>query len=443
MESGPPTRALWAISVPIIFATLSETIAHLTDTILLARVGVVEVGAVGLADSLLEIVIVLTAGVIDGIQILVARRIGEGRDREVGRTFNQGLLLLTGVSLALTILLLLLAAPLARVLISTPDVGAAVEAFLRIVAFGIVFNAANFAYSALFVGLGRTRVLIWATLVLGASNLALDWILIFGKFGLPALGIRGAALGTLLAEILTFLFLTGYVLLRLDVRRYGLFEFGGWDRRLGRSLVRISSPIAFQALLESVRWFLFFLLVERMGVRALAQSNIVYTCYTVFSIPAEAFSETACSMVSSLIGAGKSGRIQRLVRQAISATYLASLPLAALAFLFPEAVLALLASGEPVFAEAAGSLRVLAVAMLIIIPAEMWFTAVSGTGDTTAAFWIEVVLTVVTLGWVYVAGVGLGLGLEYVWVSLPIACLVCLGLSYAWMRSGYWQRVQI
>jgi putative MATE family efflux protein len=443
MAGGAETRALWSITLPIIFAEISETIAHLTDTIMLARVGVIEVGAIALADAILEIVVVLTAGVIDGIQILVARRIGEGKDRAVGRTFSHGLAILTAVSLVLTVLLVLLAGPLTRLLIGTPEVATPVEAFLRIASIGIVFNAVNFAYSALFVGFGTTRVLIWATLVLGGTNLAFDWVLIFGNLGFPALGIRGAALGTVGAEIATCAFLTWYLLKRFDVRRYGLFDLGRWDRGLARALVRISSPIAFQALVESVRWFAFFLIVERMGVRALAQSNIVYTCYTVFLIPTEGFSETACSKVSSLIGAGRSDRIRLLLREVIAATYLVTLPLAAFTFLFPEAVLAVFGSGDPAFVGAAASLRVLAVAMLVIIPAEMWFTAVSGTGDTKAAFGIEVVLSLVTLVLAGAAGIGLGLGVEYVWVSLPIACCACLVLSYAWMRSGRWERLRI
>ncbi len=443
MRFGGLSRAAWSVSVPIIFASLGETILHVTDTILLARVGIAEVGAIALADTILEMFVVLTAGLVDGIQILVARRLGEGRDRSVGRTFNQGLLVLAIVSLALTIILGLFAAPLSRLLVSSEGVGAAVEEYLSVIALGILFTSANFAYSALFVGFGKTRVLIGATVVLGISNLALDSVLIFGGFGLPPLGMRGAALGSVGAEIATFLFLTGYVLTRLDVRRYGLLDFRGWDRWVNRSLVRLSSPIALQALLEAIRWFAFFLIVERIGEEALAQSNIVYACFALFRIPTEGFAETSCSMVSRMIGAGQHGRIEHLLREAISAAYLLSLPLAALAFLFPGPLLSLMTSEEPALAAGAASLRVVALAMLIIIPAEMWFVAVTGTGDTYAAAGIEVVLTAAMVGCGYLSALVLGLELEYVWMSVPIAWLACLVLSYSWMRSGYWMRLRI
>jgi len=310
-------------------------------------------------------------------------------------------------------------------------------------AWGIAFTSANFAYSALFVGLGRTRVLIWATLVLAITNVGLDYVLVFGKLGFPALGIRGSAMGSLGAEIASFLFLTGYVLARIDVRRYGLFEFGSLDRRLIKALGRLSYPIALQALLEGLRWLAFFLIVERLGEVALAQSNIVYACYALFRIPTEGFAETACSMVSKLIGEGKAEKIEHLVREVISDAYLVSLPFAGLAFLAPGIVLSCLASEGPLVSGGEASLRVVSLAMLVIIPAEMWFVTVSGTGDTAAAFGIETVLTAAMVACGYVTALVLGLRLEYVWLSLPISWLACLSLSYAWVRAGYWRRVDI
>src|SRR3989442_9785249 len=112
MKISAPSRVFWATSLPVIFAGLSETIIHVTDTIFLAQVG------------------------------------------------------------------------------------GAVAEFLQIMAWGIAFTSANFAYSALFVGLGRTRVLIWATLVLAITNGGLDYALVFGNLGFPALGIRGSRMGS-------------------------------------------------------------------------------------------------------------------------------------------------------------------------------------------------------------------------------------------------------
>ena len=424
LQRPPFTRAVWALSLPLIFAEISETLIHVIGTVFLTRVGVVEVGAVALADTVFELWAVLTFGLVDGLQILIARRIGQGRDRSVGEAFNQGLILLILVSIVLTALLFWLAGPLSTFLVSSDEVAVAVDQFLRIIAFAIGFNAISLAYSALFVGLGKTQFLIWATLV-------------FGHFGFPALGIEGAAIGSLGAEIATFLFLTVYVITRCDCARYGIFIFQRWERGMSGLLARLSWPIALEALLEAGRWLVFFLIIERISPVALAESNLVYACFEVFLIPTGGFAEVACSMVSNLVGQGRR-RFDSLMREVTAASYTITLPLIVLAVAFPGTVLSLLDVEGALKGGGEASLRVLSLAMLIVIPAEMWAAAVIGTGDTFASFWIEAALTVVMIGGAFLAANVLHLPLYYVWLSVPISWLACWILSYVWMRSEQW-----
>jgi len=431
---------VWALSVPLIFAEISETLIHVIGTIFLTQVGVVEVGAVALADTAFELCAVLTFGLVDGLQILIARRIGQGRDRTVGQTFNQGLGILWLVSIVLTALLFWFAGFFSRFMVSSEEIGLAVEKFLRIIAFAIGFNAANLAYSALFVGMGRTHVLVWATLLLALTNIALDYALVFGNFGFPAMGIEGAAIGSLGAEIVTFIFLTVYILLRCDCRRYGLFRLTRWEPKLTGLLVRLSSPIALEAMLEAGRWLVFFLIIERIGPLALAQSNLVYACFEIFLIPTGGFAETACSMVSNMIGRGRQN-LASLIREVTAASYVITLPFVALALFFPGLVLSMLDVEGATRGGGEASLRVLSLAMLVVIPAEMWAAAVIGTGDTFASFWIEAVLSVVMIGGAYLAASVLDLPLYYVWMVIPISWLVCWVLSFFWIRSGHWKKM--
>ena len=81
--------------------------------------------------------------------------------------------------------------------------------------------------------------------------------------------------------------------------------------------------------------------------------------------------------------------------------------------------------------------------MLIAIPAQMWLTAVEGTGDTTAALGIEFVLTLVMLGFTWFAAIHFAWPMAFVWLALPITCLVCLAISYSWVKSGFWKRLDV
>ncbi len=443
MSTRPLSKAVWSLSLPILFAEISETIVHATDTVFLANVGMAELGAIALADTIYELMMVLSVALVDGVQILVARRAGQGRNEAVGETFNQGLVLLVLVSFPLMFLLRLGSPYLSEFVAVSDEVTAATADFLRVVALGMVFHAVNLAYGALFIALARTSVLIPAGILLAGTNTILDYCLIFGHFGFPRLGIEGTAWGSVGAEVITCVYLTVYTLRRVDVRKYALFRWPRFHGRLVRTLSGISWPVALQALLEGLRWILFFVIVERLGEDVLAMSNVVYSLYALLLIPTEGFAETACSMVSQFIGRGQARRLGVLLWRTISPSYLLTLPFAALAFLFPEALVSSFTEDQGVITGCAGGVRVVAAAMLIVIPAENWLSAVIGTGDTAAALLIEFVLTAAMVLLAYLAGFTMQLPLGYIWMSLPLSWLLCLALSYAWIRAGHWRRLEI
>jgi len=402
------------------------------------------VAALALADAILEFWTIAIVGLVAALLIVIARRLGQGRDQAVGQTFNTVLLLVVLISLVLTATLKLGSPLLLKYVVVSRNVGSAVDAFLQIAAYGIIFQSISFTYTALYVGLGRTRVLVGAGTVLVLTNFVLSYVLIFGKLGLPPMGIEGAALGELGAEVATFIFLTTDTLRRLDLGRYRLFRLEPWDGKLVWFMLRTSSPLSLQELLEGLEGVLFFVIVERISTEALAWSNIIYACYAVLLIPTMAFGETTISMVSNFIGGGQAHRIGGLIRVLSSVAYLVTLPVVVLGLLFPSVVLSIFTSDQAAIEGAAGGLRVVLLSMLIGIPAEMWFAAVLGTGDTNAALLIEFFLTAATLVVVYVAAfVVFPVSLTYVWISLPVAWLIGLALSYAWVKAGYWERRQV
>jgi len=326
--------------------------------------------------------------------------------------------------------------------VESDAVGAAVDSYLQIDAYSVTLTGATFAYSALLISLGRTRALLPATAILVVTDVVLNYLFIFGNFGYPALGMRGAAVGSVGAELLTAIYLTVYVWRRLD-RRYGFFQFTKFERRILVLLSRLSAPIALQGFLENLRWFIFFLIFERLTTPALAVANIVFTCYIVFSVPMAGFSETTCSMVSRYVGKNREQWIGGVLRKTIAGAIIATVPFILIALLAPQWLVALFSPEPGLLEESVASLRVVALAMLIAIPGHMWFVAVLGTGDTTASLGIELVLTLTMLGVTYFSAIHLGWPVEFAWASLPISWFLGLTISYGWVKSGIWKRLEI
>jgi Na+-driven multidrug efflux pump len=148
-------------------------------------------------------------------------------------------------------------------------------------------------------------------------------------------------------------------------------------------------------------------------------------------------------MVSRFVGRNRPERVGRVVRSAIRGAILATGPLILLALIAPQWLVAVFLHEPDVLGRSDDSLRVAALAMLVVIPAHIWFTAVEGTGDTAAALGIDLALTVVMLSLTYLAAIHLAWPMALVWLAVPIAWLVCLGFSYGWMKSGIWKRLEV
>ena len=443
MANNSLSRMVWKVSLPIIFVEATETLDHLIDTLFLARVGVTELGSIAVADAVMLLFLILPLAWVDGIQIITARRVGQRRPDAVGAVFNQGLLQSLGLSVIALVALKLFSPIVANWIVESDAVGDAVDGYLQIDAFSLPFAAATFAYSALLTSLGKTRALIPATIIVVVADIILNYIFIFGKLGCPAMGMRGAALGSIGAELAATVFLTIYVWRNFSVKKYAFFRFRQFEHRTTRLLGRISTPIAAQCVLEDVRWFVFFLIIERMGTSALAAANIVFTCYTIFWIPTEGFSETACSMVSRYIGRNRANRVGEVLSSTTGGAIIATVPFILLTLIAPQWVTSVFGSQTGLLGQTDASLRVVAIAMLIAIPAEMWFIAVEGTGDTMASLGIDLLLTVVMLGVTWLAAIHFGWPMWLVWLALPITWLVGLAASYGWMKSGIWKRLEV
>jgi len=443
MANNSLSRVVWKVSIPIIFVEATETLDHLIDTLFLARVGVTELGAIAVADSVMLLFLILPLALVDGLQILTARRVGQRRPDAVGTVFNQGFIqtmLLCGIAI---FALKLFSPVVSNWVVDSDAVGTAVNGYLQIDAYSIPFAGATFAFSALLTSLGKTRALIPATIILVVSDVILNYLFIFGKFGCPELGMRGAAVGSIGAEFAAAVYLAVYIWRQFNQSKYGFFRFRPFEHRTTRLLGKLSLPIAAQCFLEDLRWVIFFLIIERMGTSALAVANIVFTCYMVFWIPTEGFSETACSMVSRYIGRNRAHRIGEVLRSTSGGAMLATVPFILVALLAPQWLVGAFAPGAEVLGQCSASLRVVALAMLIGIPAQMWFTAVEGTGDTAAALGIELLLTLLMLGLTWFAAIHLAWPMAFVWAAVPITWLVCLALCYGWMKSGYWKRLEV
>lgn len=432
-------KQIWHITYPILVAVLMEHMINLTDTAFLGRVGEIELGASALAGVYYMAIFMLGFGFSVGAQILMARRNGEGNHAAIGPVFWQGttfLLLLAAVIFAVS------QAFTPRVLermIESPEVCAATNDYLRWRVYGFFFSFVAVMFRAFLVATTQTKILTLNSLVMVGTNVVLNYALIFGKLGMPELGIAGAAIASSVSEGVSVLFFALYIRRKVDWRKYALGFRPGLSRETLGGILNVSVWTMVQYFLSSATWFLFFIAVEHLGERPLAVSNIVRSVSTFFFMPITAFAAANSSLVSNLIGAGEQEHVMGTCRQTIRLGYCFLVPLLALALLFPSVVLRIYTDDLPLVEAAVPSLYVMLSSLLLSCPGNILFSAVSGTGDTRRAFFMEIcTLAFYMLYMVCVAMVARA-DVAVCWTTEHAYWGVLLLFAVTYLRRGTWR----
>ena len=350
-----------------------EHMIGLTDTAYLGRVGEVELGASALAGVYYLVIYMLGFGFSVGAQVLMARRNGEGEYERIGEVFTQGGLFLFLLAAVLFTASNLLTPHLLHRMIGSEEVYRATMSYLDWRVYGFFFSFIMVMFRAFFVGTTQTKTLTLNSIVMVLSNVVFNYILIFGKFGFPQLGIAGAAIGSSLAEMVSVIFFIIYTWKRIDCRKYALNILPKFQGKTLKRILNVSVWTMIQNFVSLSTWFMFFLFVEHLGERSLAIANIIRNVSGIPFMIAMAFASTCGSLVSNLIGAGEQDCVRGTIRQHIRIGYIFVLPILIFFCLFPDLILRIYTDMPDLRAASVPSLWVLCSAYLVLVPANVYF----------------------------------------------------------------------
>ena len=436
-------RQIWHIAYPILISLIMEQMIGMTDTAFLGRVGEVELGASAIAGVFYMVIFMVAFGFSIGTQILIARRNGEENYREIGQLFYHGIYFQVALAAVMFLLSYFLSPLILERIISSPAVCRAAEDYLHWRVFGAFFSFSAVIFRAFFLGTVQTRTLTLNSVVMVLSNVVFNYILIFGNFGFPAMGIAGAALGSSLAEGVSLLFFILYTRRRVDVRKYGLDRIPRFCRDVLRRMLNVSLWTMIQNFFSLATWFLFFLYIEHLGERALAVTNIVRSASGLLFMVMMAFASTCGSLTSNLIGRGHASEVPHLIHQHIRLAYLFVMPLALLFVLCPQLILGIYTDMADLREAAIPSLWVMCASYLLIVPANVYFQSVSGTGNTRTALALELSSLVLYTAYITWTILILRLDVALCWTSEMVYGIFILLFCRLYIRRGHWAGKQI
>jgi MATE family multidrug resistance protein len=425
-------RELLRLSLPMVVSQGAFAVMVFTDRLFMSYIDAAHIAAALGGGVAAFFCFSLFMGLITYGNALVAQYHGSGQLAKCPLVATQGVLIAMG-STPLLLLMAYFGASAFGMIGHDPAQVPLEQVFFRILMTGSVFTLIKASLASYFSGIGRTRVVMIADLLGVALNIPLAWILIFGKFGFPALGIAGAALGTVIATVLSIGIFLCFYLSEEHQRRFHVAESFRLDRGIMRRYFRLGMPSGLETFMNVSCFNLFLLLFQSYGVVQGAAMAIVFNWDMFSFIPMIGLNIGVMSLIGRFVGAGKMERANQVIASGFIAALSYSGLLAVVFLVFRVSLVDVFDTHEANFAE----IRELASYMMIGLVTYMLADAtiliaggaLRGAGDTR---WIMVTST--TVHWLmllaqYLVIVVFGYGPRVSWWVF-VSMLITLALLY-------------
>lgn len=436
------------LGLPLILSMMSVTLQHFVDRIFLTWWSTEAVAGVTTAGFAIYVLTGLFNGTAEYATPFVSQYVGAGRPDRIGAVVYQAAyfaVLAGAVGFGLSFL----AEPLFDAVGHAPAMRVHEVAYARILLRGTFPVVLMVAFSTYFAGRGLTRIVLGVTLSATMLNVALDWILIFGRFGAPALGTVGAAYATNLSQAAGALMYLGLILTRGEREAHGFRDFR-FQPALFLRLLRLGVPSGLQPSLEILAFTLFLFVIGTIGVAPLAATSIAFNLNGIVFLPAIGLGYGVSTLVARYLGMGRPALADRAVKSGLVIAQLYMLVCSSAYLLIPGPLLAPYAAGaDPLtFGEvsriATILLRFVAFYSIFDMVNVVCAGGLKGAGDTrfpvTATVVISWVAMLLPTWWFCVRG---GQGVFVAWAFATLYVVILGVVMFVRYRRGAWKDLRV
>lgn len=425
--------------MPVIAAKVSQNVLNLVDTAMVSRLDNSDaaLAAVGYGGFALFVTQAIILGLSTGVQATASRRKGQGRLEESGWFLNAALLIVVIFAPLLSALLIYLVPHAYPYINSDPDVVALGVPYLQIRAIGIVFVAMNFSFRGYWNAVDMTRLYMITLVLMHTLNIALNYVLIFGHFGAPALGVQGAAIASVIA--LGFGSTTYFVFGMRYAREHGFMKRLPERPDILR-LVQISLPSGIHQMFFSAGFLATFWIIGKIGTAEVAAANVLINVMLVALLPGLGLGLAAATLVGQALGRGDADDAARWGFDVVKLAVVGLVVLGTPMVLVPGPLLSAIYTLEPETLELAlWPLRLVGLSMIFEAVGTVMQYSLLGAGDTRRVMTVAIASQwLVYLPLVYLVGPVLGYGLTAIWLLQVVYRAMQAGIfTWFWMRRGW------
>lgn len=436
-------RAILILGLPLIGSHLAQMAIHTTDVLMIGWYGVPELAALTIASALFFVIFIVGSGFAFAVMPLVAEAHASNDEVQMRRVTRMGCWA-SIVYGAVFIPLLWWSEAILLGAGQQPEVASFAQDYLRIAIIGMVPALIVMTLKSFLAGLERTAVILWITLIALGMNALINYALIFGNFGAPSLGIRGAAIASIFVEFATLAALCVYIHLKLP--EYNLFQnLFGKDTEALMQVIRIGWPIGLTMLAETGLFVASATMMGWIGTNELAAHGIAMQWASITFMIHLGFSNAATIRAGNALGRKDQVGLRRGAATVTILSLLVSLIVAAIFVIYGKSLIGVFLDAENIDA-----VEIIQIGALLLIMAALFqltdcFQVVSlallrGLQDTKAPMVIAAIsYWGLGIPCSFILGITLGWGAVGIWTGLVIGLTlasVLLGYRF-WFKTGF------
>ncbi len=441
-------KELLALALPMIISTACDGVMTFTDRLFLAKVGSEQMNASLAGGVALQMLTFFFIGLIGYTTALTAQYMGAGEKHNSSRTTFQGILI---VLIAWPLIVLL--KPYLSLLfgwLNTPESQIAYQIeYISILAWGVVFTLLRHTLSCYFVGIGRTKIVMQATVTAMITNVVLDYILIFGKLGIQPMGITGAALATVVGSVVaTIMLFTAYLGHKNNIE-FSVSKSFRFSAEIMKKLLYFGSPAGLEIFLNFIAFFFMVALFQAQGDSASTATTIMFNWDLVSFIPLIGIETSVTSLVGRYMGAGRPQVAHRAALSGIKTGIFYSVVILILFMFIPKTLVLVFQPDVPsdIFNNAIptavsmiriASLYVLAEAVIAAI-----IGALRGAGDTHFTMIVSVAAHWAFVPVLYLCLNVFKMSVPFSWFMLVVFFLIFTMILVMRFKSGKWKTIKV
>ena len=437
-------KKVMKLAWPVVINNLLQSLAITVDLIMVGQLGGVALAGVGLGGQGTFLCIAVIMAASTGTIAMVSRYTGAKDPATVKKSFAQSIILGFFLTLPVLIVGLFFAENFIWLFGAEADVSVKAVDYIRIVFLAAPCLGFNFIANAFYVGRGDTRTPMKINILINLSNVLLNYIFIFGKFGAPALGVRGAAIGTAQAYFIGTLAYLNILNFKLPGLRPRLRDLKPKLEMMKR-IFAIGSHAAFEQLAVNVGFIMYIILVIRFGTSAQAAHYIGMHIQSLAFMPGLGFSMAASSLTGQYLGAKKPDQAQKSGYESMLMSIFTMGTIGTIIFFTATPIANIFVrDGGEVIELATAFIRILALGMPAIAIHFTIAGSLRGAGDTKSPMYTSILgLFGCRLPLAVFLGFYTPLGIYGVWLAMVSEYYARSFVILSIFRRGKWKKKEV